>query len=60
MVAATLITLSAYIVTTLLISLTTPFNLVSASTALVNIFDYHQIDFVKSVAACGAITSLTR
>lgn len=31
----------------------------SSSTALVNIFDYHQLDFIKSIAACGAISSLT-
>ena len=59
MVSATLITLFVYIATCLLVSLTTPTNLVSSSTALVNIFDYHQMDFIKSIAACGAISSLT-
>lgn len=59
MVSATLITLTVYVITTLIISLTTPTNLVSSSTALVNIFEYHQMDFVKSIAACGAISSLT-
>lgn len=59
MVSATLITLAVYIVTTLLISLTTPTNLVNPSTALVNIFDYHGMDFVKSVASIASISSLT-
>ena len=58
LVGSSLITLIVYIVTCLLITLTTPTNLVSSSTALVNIFDYHQLDFIKSIAACGAITSL--
>lgn len=58
MVGGTAAALAVYVLSCCLITLLVPTPLVSASSALVHMFDLHQADFAKSIAALGALSSL--